>query len=280
MDKAIIFGASRNDKRTHDLVRERYVIILYSDNDKTKWGTEIDGILVIPPEKIREQDYDKIVIASITATYSIRQQLIGYGVEPSDIDTSYMDLQIRARECFLSDFASIVYKSKMQGNVAEAGVFQEDYAKVINRNFFDRKLYLFDTFEGFDNRDIIYEEKFKFSSEQIGHLNMTSENMVIQKMMYPQNCIVKKGYFPETAKGIDDSFCFVNLDMDLYKPTLEGLLFFWDKMEMGGIILVHDYFSDAYKGVENAVDEFVRKTRNVYLFPIGDSISVGLMRTC
>lgn len=38
MDKAIIFGASKNDKRTQNLVRERYEIILYSDSDKTKWG--------------------------------------------------------------------------------------------------------------------------------------------------------------------------------------------------------------------------------------------------
>lgn len=278
MDKAIIFGASKSDKRTQDLVRERYEIISFSDNDRTKWGGDIGGIPIIPPEKILGQSYDKIVIASITATDSIRQQLIGYGVEPSDIDTSYMDLQIKARERFLSDFASIVYKRNMQGNVAEAGVFQGEFAKVINRNFPDKKLYLFDTFEGFDDRDIAYEERYSFSTEQSGHLNMTSEDIVIQKMKYPQNCIVKKGYFPETAKGIDDRFCFVNLDMDLYKPTLEGLYFFWDKMELGGIILIHDYFSDAYKGVESAVEEFARKTSGVYLFPIGDSISIGILR--
>lgn len=279
MDKAIIFGASKNDKRTHDLVRESYQIVSYSDNDETKWGEEIEGIPIIPPEKIMEQEYDKIVIASITATYSIRQQLIDYGVNSLDIDTSYMDLQIKARERFLSDFASIVYKRKMQGNVAEAGVFQGDFAKVINKNFPDRKLYLFDTFEGFDDRDIVYEKKYNFSGEKRGHLNITSENIVLEKMTYPQNCIVKKGYFPETAKEIDDRFCFVNLDMDLYKPTLEGLLFFWDKMETGGIILVHDYFSDAYKGIESAVEDFAVKVNDaVQVFPIGDSISIGLIK--
>lgn len=278
MDKVIIFGASKNDKRTHDLVRENYEIICYSDNDETKWGERIDNIPVVPPDRIREQNYDKIVIASITAAYSIRQQLIGYGVDPVDIDTSYMDLQIKARERFLADFANIVYKNKMQGDVAEAGVFQGEFAKIINKSFPDRKLYLFDTFEGFDGRDIVYEEKYRFSDEKSGHLNMTSEDMVIRKMMYPQNCVVKKGYFPETAKGIDGKFCFVNLDMDLYKPTLEGLNFFWDKMETGGIILVHDYFSDAYKGVESAVEEFAAKTRDARLFPIGDSISIGLLK--
>lgn len=70
----------------------------------------------------------------------------------------------------------------------------------------------------------------------------------------------KKGYFPQTAEGITDTFCFVNLDMDLYKPTLAGLNFFWEKMETG-IILVHDYFSEVYEGVKSAVESFVKENQ-------------------
>lgn len=66
----------------------------------------------------------------------------------------------------------------------------------------------------------------------------------------------------------------------MYKPTLEGLYFFWDKMEPGGIILIHDYFSDAYKGVGSAMEEFARKISGAYLFPIGDSISIGVLKVC
>lgn len=178
-------------------MRLSYIRIAIKQN-----GGDIDGIQIIPPEKIREQDYDKIVIASITATYSIRQQLIDYGVNSFDIDTSYMDLQIKARERFLSDFASIVYKRNLQGNVAEAGVFQGEFAKIINQNFPGKKLYLFDTFEGFDDRDIVYEEKYKFSSEQSGHLHMTSEDMVMQKMACPLNCIIKRVIFRKLQRGL------------------------------------------------------------------------------
>lgn len=68
---------------------------------------------------------------------------------------------------------------------------------------------------------------------------MTSEDIVIRKITYLQNCIVKKGYFPETAKGI---------------------------------------FSDAYKGVERAVEDFAIKMDAVRLFPIRDSISIGVIK--
>lgn len=48
-------------------------------------------------------------------------------------------------------------------------------------------------------------------------------------------------------------------------------------MEAGGIILVHDYFSEAYKGVQNAVEEFARGN-TVQLFPIGDSMSIAMIK--
>ena len=47
-----------------------------------------------------------------------------------------------------------------KGECAEAGVFEGDFAKWINQYFPDRKLYLFDTFEGFDMRDIEKEKPF------------------------------------------------------------------------------------------------------------------------
>jgi O-methyltransferase len=62
----------------------------------------------------------------------------------------------------------------------------------------------------------------------------TNENFVLSKMPHPQKCVIKKGYFPETAQGLNETFCFVNLDMDLYQPTIEGLRFFYSRMTGGG----------------------------------------------
>ena len=52
---------------------------------------------------------------------------------------------------------------------------------------------------------------------------------------------------------IDKKFCFVHLDVDLYKSTIESLRFFFPKMVSGGIILIHDYHSD---GIQKAIKEF------------------------
>ena len=89
--------------------------------------------------------------------------------------------------------------------------------------------------------------------------------------------VVVKGYFPETTVGIEEAFCFVNLDFDLYNPTYAGLEYFYPRMSKGGVILIHDYFSVGWTGVKQAVDEFVLKTNDAKLLSIGDGLSVALV---
>ena len=78
--------------------------------------------------------------------------------------------------------------------------------------------------------------------------------------------------------GVNGTFCFANLDLDLYRPTLEGLRWFGERMVKSGVILIHDYFADNFKGVKQAVDEFMenRDRKNLHLMPIGDGISIAV----
>lgn len=145
-----------------------------------------------------------------------------------------------ARFIWIENCAKWINEQNLEGSVAECGVNTGDSAKFINEFFPNRKLYLFDTFEGFSEKDIEAERKLNNDSfsnsvfNQVGLFNKTSIDVVMNKMNYHKNVVVKKGYFPDSAKDICDKFCFVNLDMDLYQPMLNGLHFFWDKMVFGG----------------------------------------------
>ena len=99
----------------------------------------------------------------------------------------------------------------------------------------------------------------------------------MNKMKFPQNCVIRQGFFPETAIGIEEKFCLVNLDMDLYRPTLMGLEWFKDKMVSSGCILIHDYFTDNFTGVKRAVEEFLAENNKLYKLPIGDGISIAIV---
>lgn len=67
----------------------------------------------------------------------------------------------------------------------------------------------------------------------------------------------KKGYFPDTVQGLEGhTFCFVYLDADLYTSIRDGLAFFYPRMIPGGVIVIDDYGTDNWPGVEKAVYEF------------------------
>jgi len=175
------------------------------------------------------------------------------------------------RQAVLELCAQEAYRNDVQGSVAELGVFRGDFARWINHYFPDRPFYLFDTFEGFDERDASVELDRGFSTGKQGHdFSKTSEALVLDKMEYRKNCIVKKGYFPDTATDVSDTFCFVSIDADLYQPILAGLNFFYPKLVGGGYIMVHDFNNDVYKGSRQAVLEFCKK-HNVGYVPISDS---------
>ena len=93
-------------------------------------------------------------------------------------------------------------------------------------------------------------------------------------MPHVEQCIVKKGWFPETAKGLENErFCFVSLDTDLYDPILAGLEFFYPRMVNGGVILIDDYFDKLTIGVAKAVESFCAQN-HISFAPIGDGFSV------
>lgn len=162
---------------------------------------------------------------------------------------------ITARHAMLESVSREIYQNNIIGNVAEAGVYRGEFAKYINVMFPDRKLYLIDTFEGFDARNVKTERKKGFS-EGNEDFTQTSIELVLNQMAYKKNCIVKKGFFPETMNNVEDSFCFVSLDMDLYEATLSGLNWFWPRMVNGGVIFVHDCRNQSYIGCRKAVEEF------------------------
>ncbi|MCD2425979.1 TylF/MycF family methyltransferase [Niabella pedocola] len=151
--------------------------------------------------------------------------------------------------------AEEIRKNNVEGSVAELGVYRGDFAKYINEAFPEKTLYLFDTFSGFSEKDVLVEKAHDYSpgTQDFSDTNVA---LVLDKMSKPDNCIIKKGYFPDSLEGLEDDFAFVSLDADLYQPIFEGLKYFYPRLSKGGFILIHDYNNDEYKGVKKAVTDY------------------------
>lgn len=165
--------------------------------------------------------------------------------------------------------ANEIYENNVPGAVAELGVYKGQFAKYINGVFPDRSFYLFDTFKGFDQKDVTVETANNFSTGD-QDFSDTSETAVLAKMQFPKNCIVKKGWFPESLDGLEDRFCFVSLDADLYQPIYDGLEYFYPRLSRGGYIFIHDFNNKGYEGAKQAVRDFCRKYEIGYV-PMTDT---------
>jgi O-methyltransferase len=229
--KYVIFGAGATGIRAaRRIAKLGNDVIAFLDNDRQKQSSSIDNVPVYSPSRICELHFDKIYVASFFAE-EMESQLREMGIDGAVIE-SQEDMSVSVRGQWLSDFASVLHKRGIGGSVAEAGVFRGDFAKHINATFPDRTLYLFDTFEGFPESDVVKE--VLPSAANVGNYSFTSVDIVMSKLPHPERAVIKQGYFPESAAGIDDVFCFVNLDLDLYQPTYEGLKYFWAKLWGGG----------------------------------------------
>jgi hypothetical protein len=144
-------------------------------------------------------------------------------------------------------------QEKLDGDMAEVGVYQGGSAKLICEAKGKRNLYLFDTFEGLpdvSNVDTHFGKKF-WDKDQF---NNTTEDSVKKFLSDYENVNILKGIFPDSAKSIQGSkFSFVHLDADLYKSTIDCLRYFYPLLINGGIILIHDFHAD---GIKKAISEF------------------------
>ena len=169
-----------------------------------------------------------------------------------------MERTFRDRVRFYNLWFQIEYlkKMKIRGAFAELGVHKGVTAKAIHLMDVDRKLYLFDTFNGFDPRDLAVESQ-QGNKFDPSNFSDTEVEIVRAYIGGNDNLIFKKGYFPETTLGLEqEGFALVHLDADLYVPTLEALKFFYSKMNPGGVIIIHDY-NHTWDGIPKAVNTFV-----------------------
>ena len=150
-------------------------------------------------------------------------------------------------------YSIVKSQRNLDGDIAEVGVYQGGSSKIICETKGDKKLHLFDTFQGLPD----VTEKDNCFGKQLWKKNLcndTSLEMVKNHLSKYNDVYLYPGEFPSTSTPVNNSkFSFVHLDVDLYKSTKDCLEFFYPRLVPGGIILTHDYHSE---GVKSAFTEF------------------------
>nr|WP_320025324.1 TylF/MycF/NovP-related O-methyltransferase [uncultured Acetobacterium sp.] len=267
--KAAIFGAGQGGNALINLISSDYEIVACFDNNPKKWGSIVSGLTVKQPDELLDDNPEIIWTGSLNADAAIDMENqirdLGFGgiiKHASDFKTKY---DVRLAELRL--IGDEIRKHRIPGAIAELGVYQGKFARDLNHNFPDRKLYLFDTFEGFQPEDIASERGL--SKAKAGDFSDTSEAAILNQMPFPGQVAILKGRFPETIPEKEIQYVLVSLDADLYEPTRQGLAYFYPRLSSGGVILIHDYNSMQFPGVKKAVDAYLNDQK-LFLIPLCD----------
>lgn len=170
-----------------------------------------------------------------------------------------------------------VLENGIEGNFAELGVWRGNTSAVLAHfaSLTDRSLYLFDTFGGFDERDIS-------SIDPRSRPTFSDTSVAMAKdVIGPawSTCRVAAGRFPDSIQPEHRAtkYAVVSLDCDLYESMKAGLEFFYPRMSAGGLLLLHDYSNPHWPGARQAIDEFCAATGE-FLLLMPDKSGSALIR--
>jgi O-methyltransferase len=144
--------------------------------------------------------------------------------------------------------------SSVPGDVAECGVYKGGSAYIISKILNGRKLlHLFDTFTGLPPGDPAKDNRYIHGGE-------FSETSVVEvgKFLAPlKDIYIHQGLIPGSLGDVSGRiFSLVHIDLDIYRPILESLKFFYPRIPRAGVIVLDDYGSEECRGAYLAVEEF------------------------
>lgn len=271
MKKIMIFGAGQAGTMILNWIIGELDVLGFIDNNPDLYGKYKCNKKIYSAKEAIKIMPDIIVITVLNkeSVEEIQLELKLLNYEGIIFNINEFKQYIDIRLASLRLLSSEINEQNLQGEIAELGVYKGKFASEINKLFPNKKLYLFDTFEGFSGEDIDEEKKQGYSRAKVGDFSDTNVELVKSKLPYKEQAVFFKGYFPDSVNEDLPSFCFVSLDTDLYKPTYEGLKVFYPKLVKGGMIIIHDYNSSQFPGVQKAVKKFCREN-NVFVVPLCD----------
>jgi hypothetical protein len=166
----------------------------------------------------------------------------------------------------------------LDGSLVECGVYEGLYAatalgtlgKAIQP---DRDYYLYDTFQGLDDR-YATENEMRLSGPGFSADGLEEQ---VRKRFAPwSNVHVVAGTVPDVlAETAPDAVAFLHLDMNCAGAEIAALEFFYDRIPDGGVILLDDYGRSEYEPMFDAYQAwFGARSHRILELPTGQGLII------
>lgn len=127
-----------------------------------------------------------------------------------------------------------------------------------------RDFHVYDSFRGFARNRSCRDRRYGSAEDllpdgakddpYVGPMDVFVENFGSMRLPLPT---IHRGFVEELDPESDwpQQIAFALVDLDLYEPMKYALLHIWDRLSVGGIVLVHDYNSANFGGTSAALKD-------------------------
>ena len=164
------------------------------------------------------------------------------------------------------------YASKLEGDFVECGVNRGGLARAIvdyigferlNKNF-----YLIDTFSGLVPAYLSEEEIERGIPDTYSYYKDNSAEVVRKTFAPFKNVNIVQGIVPDVLPSLPITrVAFLSLDMNCAMPEIRAAEFFWQRMAVGGVIVLDDYGNPQHCEQQKDFDRFARD-RGVHILAL------------
>ena len=152
-------------------------------------------------------------------------------------------------------------KRSVPGDVVECGVYNGGSAAVMasvcTRSPLNRRIWLFDSFEGLP-RPTRNDGDGAQDYTSWCHGDVAKVKTILQEFSIPESRLsIVKGWFQDTFPAVQiPAIALLHIDADWYESVKLCLEKFYDSVQPGGFIVIDDY--GHWEGARKATDEFLR----------------------
>ena len=208
------------------------------------------------------------------------------------IDSQAVSLLPKARFTNIEQLILQIVEDQVEGDLIETGVWRGGaviYMRAILKilNITNRNVWVADSFEGLPTPD---KDKNPLEAETSEVIKLMYQNFEAGLLEVKNNFQrfdllddqVKwlKGWFKDTLPSAPiEKLSMIRLDGDYYDSTMDSLANLYDKLSVGGFVIVDDYGEDTWTDCRRAVQDF-RLSKNITdaIVPV-DSVCVYWRKT-
>jgi O-methyltransferase len=173
-----------------------------------------------------------------------------------------------------------IHGSKLNGDFVECGVntgiLSLAICNYLEFNKLDKKIYLFDTYNGIPVEKINLEEKKLGRLQESNSLYFDCYEIAKSNFSKFPNAILVKGTVPESLSQVSiQNVSYLHIDMNSATAELAALQFFWEKLSCGAAVLFDDYGWKNFQPQREALNKFAESKKSLICeLPTGQGLLI------